>query len=135
MLTAAWNAHGFRFLDILPKRSKSDARYYLSHERSPLLEILAPYQDDPRRYFVIHTDNGRPHCSKTVPQFLDHDSLRRATHSRYSLDLTLSDFCIFEFLTGVLQRSSFDEPDELLSTIQKILRGIDRQTFEAVFQE
>jgi hypothetical protein len=38
----------------------------------------------------------------------------------------------------VLQKNAFDEPDEideLLSAIQKILRGVDRETLDAVFQE
>jgi hypothetical protein len=38
----------------------------------------------------------------------------------------------------MLQESSFDEPDELdglLSAIQEILKGVDRETLDAVFQE
>jgi hypothetical protein len=35
----------------------------------------------------------------------------------------------------VLQGSSFDEPDELLSAIEEMLRGVDRETLDAVFQE
>jgi hypothetical protein len=46
-----------------------------------------------------------------------------------------SDFWRFGYLKGVLQGSSFDEPDELLSSIQAILRGVDRKTLDAIFQE
>jgi hypothetical protein len=41
----------------------------------------------------------------------------------------------------VVQGSSFDkpaelaEPDELLFVIQEILRGVDRQTLDAIFQK
>jgi hypothetical protein len=38
----------------------------------------------------------------------------------------------------VFQGSSFDEPDELdelLSAIQEILRGVDCETLDALFQE
>jgi hypothetical protein len=35
----------------------------------------------------------------------------------------------------MLQESSFDEPDELLSAIQEILKGVDCETLDAVFQE
>jgi hypothetical protein len=35
----------------------------------------------------------------------------------------------------VIQESSFDEPDELMSVIQEILSGIDRETLDAIFQE
>jgi hypothetical protein len=108
---------------------------------------------------VIHADNARPHCAKTVALFFDHNSLRRASHPPYSPDMVLSDFWLFGYLKGVLQGSSFDEryepdeldepddldeldefdefdeSDELLFAIQEILSGIDRKTFDAVFQE
>jgi hypothetical protein len=35
----------------------------------------------------------------------------------------------------MLQESSFDEPDQLVSALQKILRGIDREILDAVLQE
>jgi hypothetical protein len=35
----------------------------------------------------------------------------------------------------VLQGSSFDEPDELWSAIQDMLKGVERETLDAVFQE
>jgi hypothetical protein len=87
MLTVVWSPHGFHLIDVLPKGSKFLAGHYISHIISPLPEILAPYQDDRRRHFVIHRDNARPYCVKTVVQFLDHNSLRRATHPLYSPDL------------------------------------------------
>jgi hypothetical protein len=41
----------------------------------------------------------------------------------------------FGYLKTVLQESSFGESDELLSAIQEILRGIDGEILDAVFQE
>jgi hypothetical protein len=41
----------------------------------------------------------------------------------------------FGHLKEVLQGSSFDEPDELLSTIQEILREVDREILDALRQE
>jgi hypothetical protein len=37
---------------------------------------------------MIHADNARLHCAKTVAQFLDHNSLRRASHIPYSPDMS-----------------------------------------------
>jgi hypothetical protein len=48
MLTIVWNLHGFHMIDVLPKGSKFNAGYYISHIRLPLLEIFALYQDDPK---------------------------------------------------------------------------------------
>jgi hypothetical protein len=75
---------------------------------------------------------------QTVALFLDHNSLRRALHTRYSLYLALSDFRLFRYLKGIYQGSSFDEPDqcdELLSAIQQILSGVDPEILDAVFQK
>jgi hypothetical protein len=33
----------------------------------------------------------------------------------------------------VLQRNSFNETDEVLSSIHEFLRGVDRETLDAVF--
>jgi hypothetical protein len=89
---------------------------------SPLPEILAFYQDDSTWHFVIHADNVRLHCLKTVTLFLDHNSLRWTPHSSYSPHLIFSDFWFFGYLKGVLQWNSFDESDDLLLATQEILR-------------
>jgi hypothetical protein len=34
----------------------------------------------------------------------------------------------------MLQGDSFDEPDEVLSAIQKIFSGVDRESLDAMFQ-
>jgi hypothetical protein len=49
--------------------------------------------------------------------------------------LAPSNFWLFGYLKGVLQGISFDESDELLSTIQEILKGVDHETLDGVFQE
>jgi hypothetical protein len=106
----------------------------LSSHLIALTQILAPCQDGQRRHFLIHAENARPHCAKMVTLLLDRNFLRRALHLPYSLDLAPSDFRLFGHLKGVLHGSSFDEPDELLSVIQEILREIDSETLDAVFQ-
>jgi hypothetical protein len=88
MLTVAWNSDGFHMIDVLPKHNKSNTGHYISHILSPLLDIFRPYRDDPWKHFMIHADNARPYCAKTVTQFLDHNSIRRAPHPFYSPDIT-----------------------------------------------
>jgi hypothetical protein len=135
MLTVVWNPQRFHMINVLPKDSKFNAGHYISRVLSPLPEVFAAYQDDPKRHVVIRADNARLHCAKTVPMFLDHNSLRRAPHPLDSPDLTLSGFWLFRNLKGVLQEGSFDECDELLSAIQDIFIGVDRETLDGVFQE
>jgi transposase len=90
MLTVVWNPHGFNLIDVLPKDSKFNAGHYARHIPSSLPEMLASYQDARSRHFVIHAGNARPHCAKTVTQFLDHNSIHRAPHPPYSPDLSFS---------------------------------------------
>jgi hypothetical protein len=135
MLTVIWNPHGFHLIDVLPTGNTFHAVHPISHILSPLREIFAAYQDDPTRHFVIHADNAILHCAKKVTRFLDHNSLCRALHPRYSPDLDPSDLWLFGGLKGVLPGSSFDEPDDLLSAGQEILREGNHETLDAVFQE
>jgi hypothetical protein len=69
MLTVVWNPCRFHLIDVIPKGSKFNAGHYISRILSPSRQILGPDQDDRRRHFVIHSDNTRPHYTKTVPLF------------------------------------------------------------------
>jgi histone-lysine N-methyltransferase SETMAR len=135
MLTVVWNSHGFHFLDVLPNASKFSAGREISHILLRLRENFASDQDDPRRQFVIRADNARLYCAKILSLFLDRNSPRRAFHPPYSPDMASSDFRLSGFLKAGFQGSSFNESDELLSGIQQTVRGADRETLDAVFQE
>jgi histone-lysine N-methyltransferase SETMAR len=84
---------------------------------------------------VILRDNARRHCAQTVTLFSDHNFLRGAAHPPYSPYLALSDFWVFDYLETALQGSSFDEPHELVSGIQELLRRVGPKALDAVFQE
>jgi hypothetical protein len=137
-LTVVWNEQGFHLMNDLPKGRKFKAGHHISHFLSPLPQTLAPYQDYPRRHFAIHADSAKRHCAKKATPLLDHNSLRRASHPSDSPDLVPSDFWLFTYPEGELQGSSFDEfdeRDELLSGIQKMLRGVDSDTLDAAVQK
>jgi hypothetical protein len=69
MLAGVWNPDGFHLIDVRPKDSKFSAGHYISLILSPLPEIFAPYQNDPRRHFVMHADTARPQGAKMATQF------------------------------------------------------------------
>jgi hypothetical protein len=133
MLTVVSNRHGFYLIDGLPKVSEDSAGHDISHIISPVPEILALYQDNSRRDFVTQADNARRHWAKTVTLFSGSQFPTRSTSSSYSPDLTASGSWLFEYLKGVLQGSSLDQPDELVSAIQETVREIDRETLDAAF--
>jgi hypothetical protein len=87
ILTIVWNPPRFHLIDVLLKGNKFNTGHCISHILSPLPEILAPYQDDTGRQFVIRADNARPYCAKIAIEFLDHNCLDRAPHLPYSPDL------------------------------------------------
>jgi hypothetical protein len=68
MVTVVWNPYEVHLIHVLPKGWKFDAGHDISPIPSPLPEIHAPYQNDPRRHFGIHADNARHYCAKTVTQ-------------------------------------------------------------------
>jgi hypothetical protein len=67
-LSVVWNQHGFQLIDVPSMDTKFNAGHYVSYILSPLPEIPAPYQNDPRRLFVIDADKARYHSTKTVAQ-------------------------------------------------------------------
>jgi hypothetical protein len=113
MLTVVWNPDGFHSIDVLPNGSKFNTGHYISHILSLLPEILALYQDGPKRYFVIHVDNTRSHYVKTVTRF----SIAIPSAERFILLirqiwlLLTSDFWLFGYLKEGPQQSSFEEYD------------------------
>jgi hypothetical protein len=83
---------------------------------------------------VIHADNARLHCAKAVALFGSQFSTPSTSYSLFPRSGYLR-LLFFRYLKGMLQWSSFDEPDEPLSAIQEILSGIDDESLDAAFQE
>jgi hypothetical protein len=83
-----WNQPKFHLSAVVLKDSKFNAGHYISSILVSLLEILAPYQDDPRWHFAIDTDNTRLCSVKTTTQFVSYNSLGWTHHSPYSPDLS-----------------------------------------------
>jgi hypothetical protein len=73
---------------------------------------------------IVHTDNAAPHAAKGVTEYVDHNSLKRASHPPYPLDLTPSDCYLFGHVKHQLLGKEFTEGGELVSAISKILNQI-----------
>jgi hypothetical protein len=56
-------------------------------------------------------------------------------HPLYSPDLAPPDFYLFDSLKGCLAGLSFENADELLERVRRVLSGIENVTFRAVFLE
>jgi hypothetical protein len=68
---------------------------------------------------------------KSSLEFLDAKGMKKALHQPYSLDLAPADFLLFGEVKRKSVRSSFENPDELLLTIETILSNIDNSALIA----
>jgi hypothetical protein len=61
--------------------------------------------------------------------------MKKASHSAYSSDLTLSDFYLFKNMRRELSGRMFKSVDELFSAIRAIFDQFKKSTLIAAFQE
>jgi hypothetical protein len=59
----------------------------------------------------------------------------RASHPSYSPDLASPDFYLFGYVKLCLRGQSFKSTNELFSSIEAVLRAIEKSTLNAVFLE
>jgi hypothetical protein len=59
--------------------------------------------------------------------------MKSAPHPPYSPDLAPSDFYIFGYVKWCLAGLSFEDPDQLLTAVEGVLKGIEKMTLQAVF--
>jgi transposase len=74
------------------------------------------------------TRPDRTHTAAAPEQFMEENGMIRAPHPRYSPDLTPSDFYLFGYVKHCLRGQSFETADELFSSIEAVLRGIEKST-------
>jgi transposase len=89
MITVVWNPHGFHVIQSLPKGIKWTGRY---SSENILSQIAALRDVGNHREMIVYADNSGPHVAKYVTEYMDQNSLKRAPHPPYSLDLAPSDF-------------------------------------------
>jgi hypothetical protein len=61
--------------------------------------------------------------------------MKSAPHPLHSLDLTPSDFYLFEYLKRCFEGLSFEDADQLLVAVEGVLEGIEKVTLQTVFLE
>jgi hypothetical protein len=61
--------------------------------------------------------------------------MKAAPHPPHSPDLVPSDFCLFGYIKGCLACISFENADELLESVRRVLAGIEKVTLRVVFRE
>jgi hypothetical protein len=135
MLTIVWNPRAFHLIDVLAKGRKFNATYYVTEILSVISEWRSTDAKGDERKLIICGDNARPHTAQLLPQFFEQNRMKAAPHPPYSPDLAPSDFPPFDSIKGCLAGLSFENSDELLERVRRVLRGIEKVTLRAVFLE
>jgi hypothetical protein len=68
---------------------------------------------------IVHSDNERPHTGKLLMDFMDDKKMTRAPHSRYSLDLTPSDFFQLGDVNRQFSGCFFNDANDLFTAFKK----------------
>jgi histone-lysine N-methyltransferase SETMAR len=135
MVTIDWNPTGFYRIVALPKGTKLNPDYYISHIFHPPTEWRRSQIGGSDRRLHVYADNARPHTAKKVTEFLAGNGMKRASHPPYSLDLAPCDFYVFGYIKDRLAGASSEEPDQLLQAIDAIFQSIKKSTVECVSQK
>jgi hypothetical protein len=83
---------------------------------------------------VIHLDNCFVHTSRVSTDELEEDSIIRMSHPPYLPDLTSSDFYLFLIVKEKLERIQLTDEDQFLECLQEVLKDINREELDSVFQ-
>jgi hypothetical protein len=83
---------------------------------------------------MIHLDNCSVHTSRVSTDWLEEYSILHMPHPQYSPDLVFSDFYLFPTVNEKLERIQLADEDQFLECLQEVLRGIDLEKLNIIFQ-
>jgi hypothetical protein len=83
---------------------------------------------------VIHLDNCSVHTSRISTDWLEEHNIPRMPHPPYSSNLALSDFYLFPTVKEKLEPIQLADEDQFFECLQEVLRGLDQQEWNTVFQ-
>jgi transposase len=112
-----------------------NSAYFLINTLTPLEEAIFPQGRAPhQKRLVIHLDNYSVHTSQASAEWLEEQGMRRMPQPPYSLDLTPSDFYLFRTVKEKLERTRVTDEDQFFESLQVILKGIDQEELNRIFQ-
>jgi hypothetical protein len=135
MLTIIWTTTGFYIVDRLPNDNKMNSAYLMTYILPPLEQTIfsrgrAPHQ----KPLVSHLGNYSVYVRRGSRDWLDEYDMRRRPQRLDSPDLASSDFYLFPTVKEKLERTQVADEDEIFELLRAILRRIDREELNRVFQ-
>jgi hypothetical protein len=136
LLTIIWNASAFYVVDRLPNDMKTNSAYFLTNLLTSLEQAIFPRgRALHEKRLVIRFDYCSVDASRASNDWLDEHDMRRMPQPPYSPDRASSDFCLFLTVKEKLERTQVAEEDSCFKFLQAILRGIDRDELNGIFQD
>jgi hypothetical protein len=84
---------------------------------------------------VIHLDNCSAHTNQASTDWLEEHSMRRLSHPPTLFAwFGLSNFFLFPTVKEKLERIQMADKDQFFKSLQEILRDIDQEELNGVFQ-
>jgi hypothetical protein len=112
-----------------------NSSYFVTNLFVLLEQAIFPRGKAPHeRRLVVHLDNCSVHTSRASRDWLEEHDMRRMPQSPYSPDLAPSDFYLFPTVKEKLERIQVVDENQFSKSLQAILRGIDREELNRVFQ-
>jgi hypothetical protein len=101
----------------------------------PLEQAFFPRGRAPHeKQFVVHLDNCSVHASRVSTDWLEEHSILRMSHPPHSPDRAPSDFYLFLTVKEKLELIQLADEDEFFEYLQEVLRGIDLEELNTIFQ-
>lgn len=135
MLTIMWSKSRFYVVELLEPDQKFNSEYFIGKILKLLLLEFDKNHHNRKKPILLHVDNARPHNSKSANDFLNQNNIIRLPHPPYSPDLAPSDFFLFGYIKNKLEGSKFEDPEELLLEIKRIISQISIDVLDKVFRE
>jgi hypothetical protein len=135
MFTIIWNLSGLCVVNRLPNDAKMNSAYLVTNLLIPLEHMIfhggkAPHE----RRFVIYFDSCSLQTSRGSPDWLEGHSILHRPHHSYSPNLAISDLYLFSTVKEKLERIHLADEDQFFECLQGVLRGLDQQELNRVFQ-
>jgi hypothetical protein len=112
-----------------------NSAYFVTNILIPLEQAIFLREKVPHeKRFVVDLDNCSVHTSRVSKDWLEEHNILCIAHPPYSSDLALSDFYMFPTVKEKLERIQLADEDQFFECLQEVLRGIDLEELNTVFQ-
>jgi hypothetical protein len=112
-----------------------NSAYFITNILIPIEQAIFPGGRAPHeKRFVVHFDSYSVHTSRVSTDWLEEHSILRIPYPPYSPDLTTNDFYLFPTVKEKLERTHLADEDQFFECLQGILRDLDQQELNRIFQ-